>query len=359
MEDRLRQHLDRVFARDFEIGKDAFDRAIRDLDAELAFKGTFWSGFRVRRSVELMKEGALEFLAKARDEAVSRSATDRGAFELIRCQVAGLQSYFDARIPKIARNTGGASQPKSRTADFERLLRAEFDKQWAAIDAELQIVAFDFGADAEPRQGIDDRAGDARPTEDPPSDMRPEPPHWLNRFQAVAWAVYRTDEAIVDIDSWHAKAGETFYGDRPSKGARQELLDALQTGALQAHGRIDGGKFDEIPAVEWSRLRIDALDARYVHPYKDIRIALSELKRILPPSGTAPAPDVRKPVSQKLLQAWWDGLSDEIRSESQERHWELAKAEFPKNRVSRDRVRAFTLGRDPGPRPSGGKATAE
>lgn len=65
------------------------------------------------------------------------------------------------------------------------------------------------------------------------------------------------------------------------------------------------------------------------------------------------------PVSNAMLNSWWSNLSDEVQQESQEHLWQLAKAAFPDNRVSRDRVRAFTLGRKRGPRPFGGEATAD
>ncbi|MBC2776730.1 hypothetical protein [Parasphingopyxis marina] len=341
------------------MAKQAFDRSIRDLDARLVGEGLFWSGYRIRRSAELMKENALVFLENSHGAAIAREATDQSAYLMITETLDQLLQYFEGRIPKIARNTGGASVAKERSEHSENLLRTQFAVERKAIQIEIDIVAFDFdSADAVSMDPPENQTV-AQPLPVATKGKAPNLPPWLNPFQAVAWVTYRTDEAAGNLDNWTSKAAETFYGNRPVKGSSVELTEALQAGNLTAYGSIDGGPFDVIPPVEWARLRLDALDRRYVHPYSDIRIATNDLKRVFPIGGGSRKATQRKRIGDPMLQAWWDSLRDEVRLESQQNLWVLAKAAFPDHEISRSRVRAFTRGRKPGPRQSGGKATAD
>ena len=72
------------------------------------------------------------------------------------------------------------------------------------------------------------------------------------------------------------------------------------------------------------------------------------------------SPSTAKPrLGEEKLMAWWLALDETSKRLPQEVHVRLARAAFPNNSISRERIRAFTVGRKRGPRPSGGKATAE
>lgn len=64
-------------------------------------------------------------------------------------------------------------------------------------------------------------------------------------------------------------------------------------------------------------------------------------------------------LSDAALEVWWKNLDPENRKLPQAKLWELAKACFPRNLVSRDRIRALDPGRKPGPKRLGGKMSAE
>jgi hypothetical protein len=113
VEERLVQHLTLVFERDLKAAKSAFDESVRDLDARLAADGQFGTGYRLKRSVEFMKLTAMDFLESMRATAAKREVTNPFGFELIAAQIGELQDYFESRIPKIARNTGGGVSTKS------------------------------------------------------------------------------------------------------------------------------------------------------------------------------------------------------------------------------------------------------
>lgn len=63
-------------------------------------------------------------------------------------------------------------------------------------------------------------------------------------------------------------------------------------------------------------------------------------------------------LSEFALQNWWCSLDAETQRLPQTQITELCKAAFPRNSISRDRIRALDPGRKPGPKPIGEEATA-
>lgn len=63
--------------------------------------------------------------------------------------------------------------------------------------------------------------------------------------------------------------------------------------------------------------------------------------------------DPRKPnLPEADLQRWWDKLLPAREALSQNHLWLLAKGDHPQHTVSRERIRALTEGRTPGPKSS-------
>lgn len=108
-----------------------------------------------------------------------------------------------------------------------------------------------------------------------------------------------------------------------------------------------------------SNSAIDRLDEIKVSIDEKIEIARLEVKRRAKTSARESVGDNVVAVSEAKLQAWWKGLPDDTKDLSQVALLQIAKEAFPKNQVSRDRIRAFTKGRKRGPRPFGGKLPAE
>jgi len=63
-------------------------------------------------------------------------------------------------------------------------------------------------------------------------------------------------------------------------------------------------------------------------------------------------------LSDAALRVWWNGLSLEARNLPQIELVDLCKAAFPRNSVSRGRIRELDPGRKRGPKPFSGKLTA-
>ncbi len=83
----------------------------------------------------------------------------------------------------------------------------------------------------------------------------------------------------------------------------------------------------------------------------------SSLDVLLPASmqgeaGQAQYEPPKPPVPDAQLQRWWDKRSPVRDALSQADLWTLAKADFPDHAVARERIRALSEGRTPGPKPS-------
>ena len=98
---------------------------------------------------------------------------------------------------------------------------------------------------------------------------------------------------------------------------------------------------------------------------KRLKIAAFNLDALPPLSGSQDdndkkaEKDTKRAVSPVDLSGWWQGLDAQTQNLPQTTLLELARSAFPNKFISRERVRELTPGRKRGPRPFGGKVTAE
>jgi len=79
--------------------------------------------------------------------------------------------------------------------------------------------------------------------------------------------------------------------------------------------------------------------------------------------GQAPTSRIRKAnqgarLPEPALQSWWEWLDDETRALGHDTLLDLCAAAFPRNHISRDRIRDLAPNRKRGPKPFRGKVTA-
>ena len=112
--------------------------------------------------------------------------------------------------------------------------------------------------------------------------------HW-SLAMALAWITYRTEQAVIDI-----KDGRWA----PTKAAIRDLLSALRSGKLIAHGMFEGERIPHpIETAVWSTFEIIVKPMRFMGHSSRMPIIIAQRMgspqtRLL--SVTVPATKVRK-----------------------------------------------------------------
>ena len=193
---------------------------------------------------------------------------------------------------------------------------------------------------------------------------------WLNAMEALRF--------VHDQLGVHPSNARSYLVEQ----CRQSFVSAR---SVAMRGKPDGSLFSErewdIPAWFWLEHNADYGDwtsgvfTVHATPYRSVQSvtvsgahffqpALAAMRRSDSPISILKVDDegddgsVHPPVSSAALSKWWNAKSNTYDALSQDEILTLAKAAFPKNTITRERIRDMTPGRKRGRKPITPKITA-
>ncbi|MCJ2180891.1 hypothetical protein [Novosphingobium album (ex Hu et al. 2023)] len=140
--------------------------------------------------------------------------------------------------------------------------------------------------------------------------------------------------------------------------AFEQLWDAVNDGNLAAYDKLSKAPIEpgEVPGFELDCRHFTLSAPRHPGAVVFRRVDLERLWPSLPTQLNAQQADKPR-LCDADLQRWWTEQA-EVEATPVERLWEQAKSAFPLHQISRERIRSLAGTRKRGPKPMGGKVTA-
>lgn len=364
-----REHLELWLKHNAELARRQFESDIDALGKEMAARGLFYSGGRVRRAVSLGNATVTALAKLAIDKAKTLPELPDG-LAMARASLEAFAADIIGRTDDVTRNAMGGPGTDGVWREVRELQKPMTTDLATLFD----LAKFEYASQKyQPPSALSWQAFAERNS---PQTNQTKLPSLVSIDQAMAWVYFRDEEAAT------AKSGH-MPRLRATEGAMQSqpmrAFDAAITGrTLPIYGIAYGEGWKPVP-VEALLPEPFTLGPSKLSAYGDLYVMRADLMILFPPiegAGEAaptqleasdePVADVSvaptaaiKPLPEKALQAWWKSIRATRDSLNQVQLLRLCQAAHPSHGIARERIRALTTGRKRGRKPLSGKNTAQ
>lgn len=363
-----REHLELWLKHNAELARRQFESDIDALGKEMAARGLFYSGGRVRRAVSL-GNATVTALAKL---AIDKAKTIPELPEGLAMARASLEAFAAEIIGKTDDVTRNAMQGPG-TDGVWREVRELQKPMTSDLTTTFDLAKFDYSLGYyRPAFAASWGATEIQFAE---SAKATKLPSLVKLAQAAAWVVFRDEQAATDD-----KGGLDRLNRHDGAMQSEAMLAfdrAIMTRAIPVYGNAAGKGWQPVPVDAFGSEEFTLGPSR-LSTFGDLYVMRADLLILFPPdledvesdphpaapsnggAATAdPAPtDAAKRLSDKALMSWWDKLKSKRDSMTQDQLLAHCREAHPDRTISRERVRALTGARKRGRPPIRGKTSA-